>query len=119
MNNYNEIQNNISNVNEPEIAEVIEPAACFVTENLIGVTDSIDDVLDAVSRAYYDGEDIAFHMGAKKEMLELAHKMLCVDAVASMRNAQLEFPEYPTENMIINRRNDNDGNFRMIVQRLK
>lgn len=96
MDNKNIINNSNS--------EVQDMAFLIVTPEMVGVSTSIDDIINALGDSLKTpGNEVTIKSGEKSYLLEIEHKILGVDHIMDMENGKFSFPDLPQEGLLLNR----------------
>lgn len=76
---------------------VDEKSYLIVTQDAVTLAKTLHEVVAAIMDTDANGASVLVHSGYKNQLADIAHKILTIDAVKSMCNAQLMFPDYPSE----------------------
>lgn len=97
------LSNNDVRINNGEVQEF---ALLVATSDKIAVTSSLDDVYEVMGGLLRTPNcEVTVMSGEKKQLLDYAHKVLCVDNVLAMENQQFQYPEVPQANVLYERNN--------------
>ena len=99
--------------------DVQELGFLIITPDKLGVTRSLDDV-NAILGRYLDDPytPVIVIPGETGQLLEYAHKLLCVDNILSMQGGQFNYPALPEADTLFNRsKADHQDGLRHIISR--
>lgn len=89
---------------------VEEKSFLLITQDAITIAKSLEEAVAVILDADSHGVPVWFQPGHKAQLTEAAHKVLIIDAVRSMKNGRLAFPDCPSEFGTYQRKIDGDGN---------
>lgn len=96
---------NKANKNEREVngQRMEEMAFLVMTSDSIAVASSLDDVYEVMGSELKKNLEVSVVQGEKQELLDYAHKVMCIDNVITMENKEFQYPEIPQPNLLYSR----------------
>lgn len=90
--------------------QVQEQAFMVITPKQIGVSSSLDDIIDVMGDCFRKlHREVTIVPGEKTALLAIEHKILTADNVLAMEGTSFQYPDIPKEGCLYNRKVRDDG----------